>query len=178
MADRFALRENFSRKSNRLKEKSTVSFTHKQNIILFAAKHCWMALHMSRPLFAGHVVGSRPMKRKKNLLRMMIIIINQLIQSYGRFPQNQKKQPHFIWQWLGELRGCLHKKVPTGVRMTEILYRVYMMMGHFINLSYLKIHLVLVKYMCDSKLQSFRMHYPFQSTCRLISHQNGWLFCI
>ena len=77
MADRFALRENFSRKSIRKKEKSTVSFTHKQNIILFAAKHCWMALHMSRPLFAGHVVGSRPMKRKKNLLRMMIIIINQ-----------------------------------------------------------------------------------------------------
>ena len=33
MADRFALRENFSRKSNRKKEKSTVSFTHKQNII-------------------------------------------------------------------------------------------------------------------------------------------------
>ena len=65
MADRFALRENFSRKSNRKKEKSTVSFTHKQNIILFAAKHCWMALHMSRPLFAGHVVGS------------LIIIINQ-----------------------------------------------------------------------------------------------------
>ena len=27
-----------------------------------------------RQLFAGHVVGSRPMKRKKNLLRMIIII--------------------------------------------------------------------------------------------------------
>ena len=62
--------------------------------------------------------------------------------------------------------------------MTVILYRVYMMMGHFINLSYLKIHFMLIKYMCDSKLQSFCMHYPFQSTCRLISHQHGWLFCI
>ena len=30
---------------------------------------------MSRPLFAGHVVGSRPMKRKKNLQRMIIITI-------------------------------------------------------------------------------------------------------
>ena len=45
-------------------------------------------------------------------------------------------------------------------------------------LSYLKMHFMLIKYMCDAKLQSFRMHYPFQSTCRLISHQNGWLFCM
>ena len=28
-----------------------------------------------RQLFAGHLVGSRPMKRKKNLLRMIIIMI-------------------------------------------------------------------------------------------------------
>ena len=35
--------------------------------ILFAAKHSWKTLHRSKPLFAGHVVGSRPMKRKKNL---------------------------------------------------------------------------------------------------------------
>ena len=62
--------------------------------------------------------------------------------------------------------------------MTVILYCVYMMMGHFSNLSYLKIHFMLIKYICDSKLQSFRMRYPFQSTCRLISHQHGWLFCI
>jgi len=35
--------------------------------MLFAAKHCWMALRMSRPLFVGsYLVGSWPMKRKKN----------------------------------------------------------------------------------------------------------------
>ena len=28
-----------------------------------------------RQLFAGHVVGSRPMKRKKNLLRMIIVFV-------------------------------------------------------------------------------------------------------
>ena len=39
-----------------------VSFTHEQNIIC-------------RQLFAGHVVGSRPMKRKKKLQRMITIII-------------------------------------------------------------------------------------------------------
>ena len=58
----------FSRKSDRKKEKSTVSFTHVQNII-------WTAVPQEqtiicRQLFAGHVVGSRPMKRKKKLLRM------------------------------------------------------------------------------------------------------------
>ena len=58
----------FSRKSDRKKEKSTVSFTHVQNIIcsqtqLDGIAHeqtiiCWQ-------LFAGHVVGSRPMKKKE-----------------------------------------------------------------------------------------------------------------
>lgn len=30
---------------------------------------------MSRPLFAGHMLGSPPMKRKKNLQQMIIITI-------------------------------------------------------------------------------------------------------
>ena len=61
----------FSRKSDRKKEKSTVSFTHVQNIICSQIH----ATIICRQLFAGHLVGSRPMKRKKNLLRMIIIII-------------------------------------------------------------------------------------------------------
>ena len=69
----------FSRKSDRKKEKRTVSFTHVQNII------CSQTLSKTQldgiaheqtincsQLFVGHVVGSRPMKRKKNLLRMII----------------------------------------------------------------------------------------------------------
>ena len=70
----------FSRKSDRKKEKSTVSFTHVQNIICSQTQLDGIAHEQTiicRQLFAGHVVGSRPMKRKKNLLRMMIIIINQ-----------------------------------------------------------------------------------------------------
>ena len=57
-----------------------VSFTHKQKIFcsqtqLDDISHekiiiCWQ-------LFAGHVVGSRPMKRKKNLHRMMIVYANE-----------------------------------------------------------------------------------------------------
>ena len=43
------------------------------------AKHSWTSLHMSRhiicsQIFAGHVVGSRQMKRKKHLHRMNGII--------------------------------------------------------------------------------------------------------
>ena len=34
---------------------------------LFAAKHCWTTLRMSRPLFVGsHLVGFRPMNRKND----------------------------------------------------------------------------------------------------------------
>ena len=42
------------------KKRSIWQFAHEQTIIC-------------RQLFAGHVVGSRPMKRKKNLLRMIIV---------------------------------------------------------------------------------------------------------
>ena len=33
-----------------------------------------------------------------------------------------------------------------------------------------------IKYPCDSKSQTLRMRYPFQSTGRPISHRNVWLF--
>ena len=82
----------FSRKSNRKKEKSTVSFTHEQNIICNLTLLDGIAHEQTiicRQLFAGHMVGSRPMKRKKNLLRMIIIIINQYSHMIN-FPQMKK----------------------------------------------------------------------------------------
>ena len=36
--------------------------------------------------------------------------------------------------------------------------------------GYLKVHVILIKYPCNSKSQILRMLYLFQSTCRLISH--------
>ena len=69
----------FSRKSDRKKEKlSKVSFTHKQNIICSQTLLEGIAHEQTiicKPLFAGHVVVCRPMKRKKNLLRMIMWII-------------------------------------------------------------------------------------------------------
>ena len=74
----------FSRKSNRKKEKSTVSFTHVQNIICSQTQLGGIAHEQTiicRQLFAGHVVGSQvssfkfikknwenTMKREKDLL--------------------------------------------------------------------------------------------------------------
>ena len=94
----------FSRKSDRKKEKSVVSFTHEQNSICSQKQLNDIAHEQTiicRQLFAGHVVGSRPMKRKKNLLRMIIlIVIHALIdffsssqvlgetQSTALYPQN------------------------------------------------------------------------------------------
>ena len=68
----------FSHRSDRKKEKSTVSFMYEQNIICSQTLLDGIAHEQTiicRQLFAGHLVGSRPMKRKKNLLRMIIIII-------------------------------------------------------------------------------------------------------
>ena len=65
----------FSLERDRNNEKSLVSFTHEQNIICSQTKLDDIA-HVQtvicRQLFAGHVVGSRPMKTKKNLQRMII----------------------------------------------------------------------------------------------------------
>ena len=44
-------------------------------------------------------------------------------------------------------------------------------LGHFIS-RYVKVHFMLIKYMRDSKLQTLRMRFPFQSTGRPISHRN------
>ena len=67
----------FSHKSDRKKEKSTLSFTHEQNIICSKTLLDGFAHEQTiicKQLFAGHVGGSRPMKRKKNLLRMIILL--------------------------------------------------------------------------------------------------------
>ena len=58
----------FSRKSDRKKEKSTVSFTHEQNIICSQTQLDGFAHEQTiicRQLFAGHVLGSRSMKKKE-----------------------------------------------------------------------------------------------------------------
>ena len=48
-------------------------------------------------------------------------------------------------------------------------------LGHFIS-RYLSVHFMSIKYTCDSKSQTLRMRYPFQSTGRPISHRNVWSF--
>ena len=57
---------------------SVVTTTHEQNIIC-SKSHLDSTTHeqtiICRQLFAGHVVGSRPMKRKKKMHRMIISFI-------------------------------------------------------------------------------------------------------
>ena len=55
-----------------------------------------------------------------------------------------------------------------------ILYPIYMITGSV----HLRVHFMSIKYTCESKLQTLRMRYPFQSTGRPISHRNVWLFCV
>jgi len=70
----------FSRKSDHRKEKSTVSLPHEQSIICSQTLLDGITHEQTiicKQLFAGHVVGSWPMKRKKNWLRMIIDIIGK-----------------------------------------------------------------------------------------------------
>ena len=58
-----------------------VSFTHGQNIICSQAQLDDIAHEQTiicRQFFAGHVVGSRPMKRKKNLHRKILTITERV----------------------------------------------------------------------------------------------------
>ena len=69
----------FSRKNDRKKEKSTVSSMHVQNIICSQTQLDGITHEQTiicGQLFAGHLVGSRPMKRKKNLLWMIITVLS------------------------------------------------------------------------------------------------------
>ena len=65
-----------------------VSFAHEQNSIC-SQKHLDDIVHehtiICRQLFAGHVVGSRPMKRKKHLHRMIRCIMGDLQAAYDRY---------------------------------------------------------------------------------------------
>ena len=78
------------------------------------------------------------------------------------------------------VRGCLHEKTRTSVSFTlgwlfDFVSPLRDDSGHFIS-CYLKVHFMLIKYMCGSKSQTICMHYPFQSTGRPISHWNRWSF--
>ena len=61
------------------KEKNMISFTHQQNIICSQTKLDAIGHEQTiicRQLFAGHLVGSHPKKRKKHLQQMTRIIIH------------------------------------------------------------------------------------------------------
>ena len=65
----------FSRKSDRKKKKSVASFTHERNIICSRIQLDDIAHEQTiicRQLLAGHVVGSRSMKREKKFALKII----------------------------------------------------------------------------------------------------------
>ena len=69
----------------------------------------------------------------------------------------------------------MRKLAPARVSYRDdflISYRVYMMTRSF----HISLFEGTLQYTCDSKSQTLRMRYPFQSTGRPISHRNGWSF--
>ena len=84
----------FSRKSDRNNDKSVVLFTHEQNIICSQTQSqtqfddiAHEQTIICRLLFAGHLVGFRPIARKNNLHGMiMSIMCNTLSLSWVILP--------------------------------------------------------------------------------------------
>ena len=100
----------FSRKSDRKKEKSTVYFTLVQNIISSQTQLDGIAHELTiicRQLFAGHVVGSRPMKRSKHLHRMIIDLLATGKSRYFAQPRPIIVKYHLIvfkiWPWSADV---------------------------------------------------------------------------
>ena len=66
----------FSHKKNKKKDENVVSFMHEQNIHICSKTQLDDIAHeqtiICRQLFAGHVVGFRPVKRKNNLHQMIL----------------------------------------------------------------------------------------------------------
>ena len=87
------------RRSDRKKEKSVVSFTHGQNNFCSQAQLDDIAHEQTiicRQLFAGHLVGSWPMKRKKNLQRMIMTVTDALT-FINKQTQWQWAQKNSLW---------------------------------------------------------------------------------
>ena len=81
----------------------------------------------------------------------------------------------------GSLRGCLHAKTSTGASFIPGWLLDFVSRSHddwVISLyrDCMKVYFMLIKYGGDSKWQTLRMRYPFQSTGRPISHRNLWSF--
>ena len=70
------------------------------------------------------------------------------------------------------IKGCLHEKPLSGASFIPRWLFDFVSCLH--DDGSLKVHFMLIKYTCDSKSQTLRMRYPFQSTGRPISHWNGW----
>ena len=84
---------------------SVVSFTHGQNSICSQKKFNDIAHEhtiICRHLFAVHEVGSRPMKRKKHLQRMIIIVVMRACKMLSNevFKKNHQNVSlkNTIWQ--------------------------------------------------------------------------------
>ena len=67
--------------------------------------------------------------------------------------------------------GAVFQKKGVGTRRSTTLQRLrrqisldYYIVPPATQTSYLEVHFMLIKYTQDSKSQTLRMHYPFQST--------------
>ena len=95
------------------------------------------------------------------------MLVTRLICIQWKFT---KAEPSKVWTWENSHLRDFHNRMTFWFRITFTWW-----LGHFAS-RYLKVHFMLLKYTCDSKSQTLRTRYPFQSTGRPISHRNEWSF--
>ena len=110
--------------------------------------------------------GKRPICVKKKCFQKYPNSCGRgLSQSYKNYYETKQ-----VFTWENSHQGEFHTGMTFWFRVAFTWWWVISYLG------YLKVHFMLIKYTCDSKSQTLRMHYPFQSTCCPISHRNGWSF--
>ena len=111
--------------------------THEQNIICSQTQLDDIALEQTiicRQLFAGHLVGFRPMKRKKSLRRMMNAILSTfsnmcLLLSLNQISTCCRYSRKCCWYsttvgCVGEKARCMMVKKPRNTRDREMVMAV------------------------------------------------------
>ena len=110
-------------------------------------------------------------KKRKKWYLALLNFCRLLIRKFGAFRWMHPRKGYWgVFIWENSHRREFHTGMTFWFRIAFTWW-----LSHFIS-RYLKVHFMLIKYTCDSKSQTLRMRYPFQSTGRPISHRNGWSF--
>ena len=110
-------------------------------------------------------------KKRKKWYLALLNFCRLLIRKFGAFRWMHPRKGYWgVFIWENSHRREFHTGMTFWFRIAFTWW-----LSHFIS-RYLKVHFMLIKYTRDSKSQTLRMSFPFQSTGRPNSHRKVWSF--